>query len=191
MKLDNGRESANIEDRRGEKVGAIFPLPAGCRNVCRPKRTKVRHFTIRALVRVVESLFANGVGADEVCSAMMLFPQLAKHCKPDCGELREIVDGWLREFEAVKEHIGILDEFFNDLWPFQEEGGTRLMRLKGGVVSRVKWLLWLFRAYSLLKSIKEVVNFIDATHLVLQDISRALDALCGKEENDLGLGPVE
>lgn len=51
----------------------------------------------------------------------------------------------------------------------------------GKVVSRVKWLMWLFRAHALLKSIKEVVNFIDATHLTLMEISQELDKLCEKE----------
>lgn len=54
------------------------------------------------------------------------------------------------------------------------------------VVSRVKWVMWLFRAYSLLKSIKEVVNFIDATHLTLMEIRQELDRLC--ETQDTGGG---
>lgn len=190
MDMRDLRESQNVEDRRGKKVRKTFPLPPGCRNVCRPQRRRVRHFTLRSLVRIVQSLLRTGNTADEICETMMLFPELANHCKPDCDELKAMVDEWLREFEAARESVGMLDDFFNDLWPF--ETSNRLLRLRGEIVSRVKWLLWLLRAYSLLKSVREVIDFVNATHVMLQELRVLLDGLCKGEDNvspDLGLGP--
>lgn len=51
------------------------------------------------------------------------------------------------------------------------------------LVKKLKWLMWAFRAFSLLRGIKELINFVNITHVLLAEISRDLDELCRKPDN--------
>lgn len=94
-----------------------FPLPEGySRNVYRPNRKADRVIGEREVVRMLRAALKNGYDLQEICEAIATAGMGCK--KPNCDRLKKLVDDYLDAFQDMKEHVGLLDEFFNDLWPF-------------------------------------------------------------------------
>lgn len=110
-----------------------FPLPAGCRPVCRPNRSEPRRFTPAALTRIVRSLLADGYDEGQICEAVYLGGAScecvgAKKVSAYAGILMEDtpssriddalkdvarIQGWLKAINSVRgifDMLGFVDE---------------------------------------------------------------------------------
>jgi len=76
----------------------------GCREVCRPVRTKARVFTAWDVGRIAEEAVMDGAGPDEVCIALMT------HGIDCCEEVRSTLDDVLVSQEKVKDLLAAAEE---------------------------------------------------------------------------------
>lgn len=164
----------------------------GCRIVCRPARKSPRVWTLAALKRVLKHLRSEETD-DAICEAIA--EVILCENRIDCGELPEAVEAAL---DALPES-GILDEFLGDLL------GTRtLFTAKGGagpsmslaatgkgisIISRLKWILWLFRAFSLLSALRDMIEWVNVTRILLGEVQNVLQRVCEEKGTTLKGGP--
>lgn len=94
-----------------------FPLPEGTtRTVVRPNREPNRVVGQAEVLRMLRAALKNGYQLQEICEAIATAGMGCK--KPNCDRIKRIIDDYTEAMADTREAIGILDEFFKDLWPF-------------------------------------------------------------------------
>lgn len=135
-----------------------FPLPSGCREVCRPERSETRSFTPAALTRIVRKMLEQGYDEAQVCEAVFL-----GGARCEC-------------FGAMK--VGAYaDILYEQTATVAFERGTAMMQEVIAWVKTIQdWMDWVeVFVGDFVGNVPPVLRKIKIVQLILTTIERALD----------------
>lgn len=163
-------------------------LKPGCFLVCRPKRSTSRRYSLSDLRRILGYLredYDDELICDAISEVMKCSPEI------DCGELVQDVDAAIQNLPERESLVQFVRDLFDSrlpgdgLPPLSPPGrGRRIPEpgRGGNLLTRLRWIWWLFRAYSLLKELSNVLDWIDVTKYILGEVYDLLRKVCEGEE---------
>lgn len=148
-----------------------FPLKPGCRSVCRPVRSEVRHFKASALCRVAKSAKDGGASAGEIHDALRDCGLL---CTTEVRQARQRVSDWLSEQQKLplKQIWFLLVEIAEIAVP------DSWLKWFTGKYKLIKLLLQLNKLFQLASDIEDVAGFYDRTTDVMGYVDGVLEGMC-------------